>query len=307
MLLYAALTGHWPGSGLSHPAARAARGRAPLQPAAGQGGRARRARRDHLPGPAAAGPGRRLPADHAGAAVRRAGGGDPAGADSAAAAVRRGRAPTAPGRPAGDTRTAPGGAGDRKLVAGRTGTRVLVAGRTGGTDRPAHAVPAPGAPGPSRARLGIIAALVVAVVRRVIARRRVHRAARWRQPRRPARRRTRPSTAAQQHGSWSRSQPVSAQGFEENTAGANLAIDNNPQTDWQTHWYLGNPVFGGLQQGSGLILDMGRSGQAELGDGHVRVDPRAPTSQIKIGNPAAAGCRRPERRLERRPRPTPAA
>jgi hypothetical protein len=79
--------------------------------------------------------------------------------------------------------------------------------------------------------------------------------------------------------------PVSAQGFDENPSGANLAIDNSPATAWQTHWYIGNPVFGGLQQGSGLILDMGRSVKLSS----VRVTfgsiPGADV-QIKIGNPA---------------------
>lgn len=79
--------------------------------------------------------------------------------------------------------------------------------------------------------------------------------------------------------------PVSAQAFEENPTGTNLAIDNNPKTAWQTHWYLGNPVFGGLQQGSGLILDMGHS--VRLTSVTITFGPIAGASvQIKIGNPA---------------------
>ena len=79
--------------------------------------------------------------------------------------------------------------------------------------------------------------------------------------------------------------PVSAQAFEDNPTGANLAIDNNPQTAWQTHWYIGNPVFGGLQQGSGLILDMGRS--VRLRSVTVTFGPIPGANvQIKIGNPA---------------------
>jgi serine/threonine protein kinase len=79
--------------------------------------------------------------------------------------------------------------------------------------------------------------------------------------------------------------PVSAQAFEDSPTGANLAIDNDPQTAWQTHWYLGNPVFGGLQQGSGLILDMGhavRLSSVTIKFGSI---PGADV-QIKIGNPA---------------------
>src|SRR6266568_4108052 len=39
---------------------------------------------------------------------------------------------------------------------------------------------------------------------------------------------------------------------------AGYAIDGNPATAWRSQYYLGNPVFGGLKPGSGLILDMGR-------------------------------------------------
>jgi len=51
--------------------------------------------------------------------------------------------------------------------------------------------------------------------------------------------------------------PISAHGFDETNVGAGKAIDNNPATAWRTEWYIGNPMFGGLQRGSGLILDMG--------------------------------------------------
>ena len=62
--------------------------------------------------------------------------------------------------------------------------------------------------------------------------------------------------------------PVSAGGFDalggandpgnEDNAGAPMAIDGNPSTSWHTQYYDGNPVFGGLKQGTGLILDMGK-------------------------------------------------
>jgi putative peptide zinc metalloprotease protein len=51
--------------------------------------------------------------------------------------------------------------------------------------------------------------------------------------------------------------PVSAWS-DENDSMAGYAIDRNLATAWQTQYYLGNPVFGGLKTGSGLILDMGR-------------------------------------------------
>jgi putative peptide zinc metalloprotease protein len=62
--------------------------------------------------------------------------------------------------------------------------------------------------------------------------------------------------------------PVSAHGFDaldtsgdprnENDNLAGYAIDHDPATSWQSQHYLGNPVFGGLKAGSGLIVDMGR-------------------------------------------------
>jgi serine/threonine protein kinase len=62
--------------------------------------------------------------------------------------------------------------------------------------------------------------------------------------------------------------PVGAEGYDalglasdpgdEDNAGAKLAIDNNPSTAWHTQFYLSNPVFGGLKQGTGLLLDMGK-------------------------------------------------
>jgi len=62
--------------------------------------------------------------------------------------------------------------------------------------------------------------------------------------------------------------PVSAHGFDpldtqgdpndENDGLAGYAIDGDPATSWRSQYYLGNPVFGGLKTGSGLILDMGR-------------------------------------------------
>jgi len=63
--------------------------------------------------------------------------------------------------------------------------------------------------------------------------------------------------------------PASAHGFDalssqsadpsnENDDQALRVIDNNPATAWHTQYYLGNPKFGGLKSGTGLILDMGK-------------------------------------------------
>jgi hypothetical protein len=79
--------------------------------------------------------------------------------------------------------------------------------------------------------------------------------------------------------------PVSAQAFEDNPADANLAIDGNPATPWQTYQYFNSPYFGHLQQGSGLILNMGR--QVRLSSVRITFEstPGADV-QIKIGNPS---------------------
>jgi serine/threonine protein kinase len=60
--------------------------------------------------------------------------------------------------------------------------------------------------------------------------------------------------------------PVGANSFDvygndggnEDGAGAKYAIDNNPSTFWHTDYYLTYPVFGNLKTGTGLILDMGK-------------------------------------------------
>ncbi len=58
--------------------------------------------------------------------------------------------------------------------------------------------------------------------------------------------------------------PVSAAAFGPGGLGtgddpqqASLAIDGNDSTAWQTDWYS-TPTFGGLQHGTGLLLDMGK-------------------------------------------------
>jgi len=79
--------------------------------------------------------------------------------------------------------------------------------------------------------------------------------------------------------------PVSAQAFEDNPADANLAIASNPAAAWQTYQYIGSPYFGGLQQGSGLILDMGRPVRLSSVQVTFESTPGADV-QIKIGNPS---------------------
>jgi Dolichyl-phosphate-mannose-protein mannosyltransferase len=77
--------------------------------------------------------------------------------------------------------------------------------------------------------------------------------------------------------------PLRAHGFDEASTNARLAIDNNLSTAWKTQWYLGEPVFGGLKRGSGLILDMGRT--VRLSSVRVTFGPvPAADVQIKVGN-----------------------
>jgi serine/threonine protein kinase len=44
----------------------------------------------------------------------------------------------------------------------------------------------------------------------------------------------------------------------DNPQGAAEAIDGSKSTFWHTDFYIGNPVFGGLAKGTGLVLDMGK-------------------------------------------------
>jgi hypothetical protein len=82
--------------------------------------------------------------------------------------------------------------------------------------------------------------------------------------------------------------PASATGFDESRDSAPLAIDNNSSTFWATSWYRGSPYFGKLKQGSGLILDMGRS--VRLSSVQVTFGSTAGADvEIKIGNSNAQG------------------
>jgi serine/threonine protein kinase len=87
--------------------------------------------------------------------------------------------------------------------------------------------------------------------------------------------------------------PVKANGFDalglasdpgnEDNAGAGNAIDNNPSTAWHTQFYLGNPVFGGLKKGTGLILDMGKP--VRLGSVQITFGSTAGANvSIEVGN-----------------------
>ncbi len=79
-----------------------------------------------------------------------------------------------------------------------------------------------------------------------------------------------------------------AQGFDENSQDADMAIDSNPSTPWVTSWYKGSPFFGGLKSGSGLILDMGHPVRLSSVQVTFGSTPGA-NVDIKIGNSNAQG------------------
>jgi hypothetical protein len=121
-------------------------------------------------------------------------------------------------------------------------------------DRPGRAEPSRRAPR-SRIKAGIVVLVILAVVAAVTAAALAFRSA----PKagQPA---SRSPSASHSAAAVPILAPVSAQGLDETSANANMAIDGNPRTAWQTQFYKGNPVFGGLPKpGSGLLLDMGHA------------------------------------------------
>jgi hypothetical protein len=89
--------------------------------------------------------------------------------------------------------------------------------------------------------------------------------------------------------------PVSATSFGvrgvgqgDNSAHANLAIDGDPATGWQTDWYA-TARFGNLYQGSGLLVDMGQ--KVMIDALRLRLGPGDGAAfQVRIGDlPTLAG------------------
>jgi serine/threonine protein kinase len=85
--------------------------------------------------------------------------------------------------------------------------------------------------------------------------------------------------------------PVSANSFDalgndggnEDGSGAKNAIDNSPSTFWHTDYYFTYPALGNLKKGTGLILDMGK--QVRLSQVVVQFDASCCTDvEIEIGN-----------------------
>ncbi|MEP7026127.1 MAG: protein kinase family protein [Actinomycetota bacterium] len=78
-------------------------------------------------------------------------------------------------------------------------------------------------------------------------------------------------------------QPVSAQGIAEPSDNAGLAIDSDPHTAWKTQFYVGSPVFGNLKKGSGLLLDIGKA--ERLSSVEIQFGPTAGANvSIEVGN-----------------------
>jgi serine/threonine protein kinase len=76
---------------------------------------------------------------------------------------------------------------------------------------------------------------------------------------------------------------VFAQGDTDDPSGAQNAIDGSASTFWHTDYYVGNPVFGGLDTGMGLILDMGK--EVRLSQVQVQFGSICCThAEIEIGN-----------------------
>jgi hypothetical protein len=76
--------------------------------------------------------------------------------------------------------------------------------------------------------------------------------------------------------------PVSATAVD-NSDMAAQAIDGSSTTDWHSQFYIGNPVFGGLKKGTGLLLNLGT--QVKLSQVQVQFSSTCCTAlNIDLGN-----------------------
>jgi hypothetical protein len=78
--------------------------------------------------------------------------------------------------------------------------------------------------------------------------------------------------------------PVSDEGLDESNTNAADVINSTSGPPWMTHFYDNNPVFGGLQLGSGLILNMGQSVKLSSVTVQFGTIPGADV-EIRIGSP----------------------
>ena len=76
--------------------------------------------------------------------------------------------------------------------------------------------------------------------------------------------------------------PVSATAAD-NADEAAAAIDGSTTTDWHSQFYIGNPVFGGLKKGTGLLLNLGK--QVKLSQVQVQFSSSCCTAvNVDLGN-----------------------
>jgi hypothetical protein len=76
--------------------------------------------------------------------------------------------------------------------------------------------------------------------------------------------------------------PVSATAVD-NSDQAAQAIDGSSTTEWHSQFYIGNPVFGGLKKGTGLLLNLGK--QVKLSQVQVQFSSSCCTAvNIDLGN-----------------------
>jgi serine/threonine protein kinase len=137
----------------------------------------------------------------------------------------------------------------------------------------------------SRAAVSVVIVLVLAAVAAAawVISNNIHRSA-------PGQANIRPSTnASSPAGPSTVLNPVGATSFNifgtdsEDAADAPNAIDEKPGTFWHTNFYVGNSKFGGLKPGTGLILDMGK--QVRLSQVEVQFGTGGDTTaEIYLGN-----------------------
>jgi serine/threonine protein kinase len=280
-MLYAVLTGHWPGQ--DYPA---------LPPAPMADGRPRSPRqvRAGVPAPLDSVACRALQ-------LRGRDGDQPLVTPGQLAAALTAVIPPAPLPPAApperpararaeSQRPAPPARGDRDYTLRR---QTPPAGTPQDWQRPGGG--RPGGTG-SRARVAVIAVLILVAVAGIVA------AASHLWPRHPGTPVTGPSSHSSSPPASSVTvlAPLRARGFDalssasddpgnENSSMAYQAIDQNASTAWSTDWYQGSPYFGNEKSGTGLILDMGRP--VRLSSVTVTFGPggdSGASAQIEVGN-----------------------
>jgi len=97
---------------------------------------------------------------------------------------------------------------------------------------------------------------------------------------------TRPNTSHSHSPSSVVLTPVNDQALDETNANAAAALGTTPGQFWQTQYYIGNPVFGGVKPGAGLVLNMGhpvRLSSVTVTFGQIA----GANVQIRIGTPSA--------------------